>query len=58
MMNVIQYLEQNPALVTLLKEQKASLIGISAVEQKAILDAFNNEIDLEGGICLKLSCVR
>ncbi|MGG2056799.1 competence pheromone ComX [Lysinibacillus pakistanensis] len=50
MMNVIQYLEQNPALVTLLKEQKASLIGISAVEQKAILDAFNNEIDLEGGI--------
>ncbi len=26
MINMIQYLEQNPALVTLLKEKKASLI--------------------------------
>lgn len=33
MLNVIQYLEQNPSLVTLLKEQKASLIGVSSVEQ-------------------------
>ncbi|GEM_PF-4006320 len=35
-MNVIQYLEQNPSLVTLLKEQKkTSLIRISSVEQQA-----------------------
>ena len=47
MMNVIQYLEKNPDLVALLKTQKASLIGISSLEQKAILDAFNSEIELE-----------
>ncbi|MGE7913434.1 competence pheromone ComX [Lysinibacillus xylanilyticus] len=47
MMNVIQYLEQNPDLVAPLKTQKASLIGISSVEQKAILDAFSNGIELD-----------
>lgn len=40
MINVIQHLEKNHELVTLIKEQKASLIGISAMEQKAILDSF------------------
>ncbi|MDM5250612.1 competence pheromone ComX [Lysinibacillus sp. G4S2] len=50
MMHVIQYLEQNPSLVALVKDQKASLIGISSVEQKAILDAFNGVIDLESEI--------
>jgi len=47
MINVIQHLEKNPELVALLKEQKASLIGVSAMEQKAILEAFNSEIELE-----------
>jgi competence protein ComX len=46
MMNVIQYLEKNPHIVALLKTQKASLIGISSLEQKAILDAFSSEIEL------------
>jgi len=46
MMNVIQYLEKNPDLVALLKAQKASLIGVSSIEQKAILDAFSSEIEL------------
>ena len=50
MINVIQHLEKNPDLVTLLKEQKASLIGVSAMEQKAILESFNDEIELEGGV--------
>ncbi|MFJ6208995.1 competence pheromone ComX [Lysinibacillus sp. NPDC092081] len=50
MMNVIQYLEKNPNLVALLKAQKASLIGISSLEQKAILDAFNSEIELESEV--------
>ncbi|MEE3806025.1 MULTISPECIES: competence pheromone ComX [Lysinibacillus] len=50
MINVIQYLEQNPSLVTLLKEKKASLIGISALEQKAILDSFDEDICLESTI--------
>lgn len=47
MMNVIQYLEKNPDLVALLKAKKASLIGISSLEQKAILDAFSSEVELE-----------
>ncbi|MFF2796182.1 competence pheromone ComX [Lysinibacillus xylanilyticus] len=46
MMNVIQYLEKNPHIVALLKTQKVSLIGISPLEQKAILDAFSSEIEL------------
>ncbi|MGE7674689.1 competence pheromone ComX [Lysinibacillus sp. NPDC094403] len=47
MINVIQYLEKNPDLIAILKAQKASLIGISSVEQKAILDAFSSEIELK-----------
>lgn len=47
MINVVQYLENNPELVFLLKAQKASLIGVSPMEQKAILEAFNSEVELE-----------
>lgn len=50
MINVIQYLEQNPSLVALLKEQRASLIGISSIEQMAILDAFIDELNIESDI--------
>lgn len=50
MINMVQYLEQNPSLVTLLKEKKASLIGISALEQKAILDSFDEDVRLENGL--------
>ncbi|KPN95819.1 competence pheromone ComX [Lysinibacillus sp. ZYM-1] len=50
MINVIQYLEQNPSLVALLKEQKASLIGVSSVEQNAILEAFSGEMNVESDI--------
>lgn len=46
MINVIQYLEQNPSLVALLKEQRASLIGISSIEQVAILEAFIDEMQM------------
>jgi len=49
-MNTIQYLEQNPALVTLLKEKKASLIGMTELEQRAILDSFDEEVKLEFGV--------
>lgn len=52
MMNIIQYLEENPDQVALLKSQKASLIGISSIEQKAILDAFNSEVELENSVWL------
>lgn len=47
MINMIQYLEQNPSLVTLLKEKKASLIGVTDLEQKAILDSFDEELNVE-----------
>ncbi|MFB7157403.1 MULTISPECIES: competence pheromone ComX [unclassified Lysinibacillus] len=44
MINMIQYLEQNPSLVTLLKEKKASLFGVTELEQKAILESFDVEL--------------
>ncbi|MGG2055543.1 competence pheromone ComX [Lysinibacillus pakistanensis] len=47
MINMIQFLEQNPSVVSLLKENKASLIGITELEQKAILDSFNEELCIE-----------
>lgn len=50
MIKVIQYLEPKSVLVTLLKDQKASLIGMSFIGKKAILDALSGEIDLESDI--------
>ncbi|MGE7807936.1 competence pheromone ComX [Lysinibacillus capsici] len=50
MINMIQYLEQNPTLVTLLKEKKASLIGVTELEQKAILDSFEEKLGPEWGL--------
>ncbi|MGE7692779.1 competence pheromone ComX [Lysinibacillus sp. NPDC094177] len=47
MINTIQYLEQNPSIVTLLKEKKASLVGITELEEKAILDSFDEELRVE-----------
>jgi len=50
MINMVQYLEQNPSLVTLLKEKKASLVGVTELEQKAILDSFDEDVCLESTI--------
>ncbi|QDP99234.1 competence pheromone ComX [Lysinibacillus fusiformis] len=50
MINMIQFLEQNPSMVTLLKEKKASLVGVTALEQKAILDSFDEDVCLENGL--------
>ncbi|MFJ7888345.1 competence pheromone ComX [Lysinibacillus xylanilyticus] len=47
MINVIQYLEQNPSLITLLKEKKASLVGVTELELNAIITSFDEEIRLE-----------
>lgn len=47
MINVIQYLEQNPSLITLLKEKKASLVGVTELELKAIIETFDDEVRLE-----------
>jgi len=43
MINMIQYLEKNPSLLTLLKENKASLVGVTELEQKAIITSFDDE---------------
>lgn len=50
MIKMIQVLEQNPTLVELLREKKASLIGVSALEQKAILESFDEELCQESPI--------
>lgn len=50
MINMVQYLEQNPSLVALLKEKKASLVGVTELEQKAILDSFDEDVCLENGL--------
>ncbi|MGA3599155.1 competence pheromone ComX [Lysinibacillus agricola] len=50
MMNMIQFLEQNPSLVTLLKEKKASLVGVSELEQKAILESFDEDLCMKSRI--------
>ena len=47
MINMIQYLEKNSSLLTLLKENRASLVGVTELEQKAILDSFDEELCLE-----------
>lgn len=48
MSKFIQYLMENPNLVVLLKEKKISLVGVSAVEQQAIIEAFNQPIHFKG----------
>lgn len=50
MIKAIQFLEQNPSLVALLKDQKASLVGVTALEQKAILESFDEDVRLENGL--------
>ncbi|KOS60590.1 competence pheromone ComX [Lysinibacillus agricola] len=50
MINMIQFLEQNPSLVTLLKEKKASLVGVTELEQKAILESFDGDLRIGNGI--------
>jgi len=51
MINMIQYLVKNPSLVSLLKEKKASLVGVTELEQKAILESFD-EVQLGGDLRL------
>ena len=48
MRELIQYLIENPNLIVLLKEKKISLIGVSEVEQQAIIEAFNEPIYIGG----------
>ena len=40
--NVVDYLMQNPDVKEQVKEGKASLIGLTKMEQKAVLDVFES----------------
>lgn len=44
MIKIIQFLIATPSLVTLLKEDKLSLIGVTKLEQQAILEAFTEQV--------------
>lgn len=39
---VVEYLMQNPEVVEKVKEGKASLTGLSEMEQRAVLDVFES----------------
>lgn len=43
MQEIIRFLMNNVDVLTKVKEGKASLVGVSAEEQQAILDVFSNE---------------
>lgn len=47
MKKLIQYLLENPQMLTLLKDKKISLVGVSAIEQQAILDVFNQPLKVK-----------
>ena len=40
--NVVEYLMQNPDVKEKVKEGTASLIGLTEIEQKAVLDIFES----------------
>ncbi|GLC88725.1 competence pheromone ComX [Lysinibacillus piscis] len=50
MINVIQFLEKNPSVVTALKENKASLLGVTEQEQQAIVETFEGELNTKGSM--------
>lgn len=50
MISIIKFLEENPLLLTVLKEEKMSLIGVTYLEQVSILEAFEEELCLRSRI--------
>jgi competence protein ComX len=40
---VVQYLVQHPEVIDQVKAGKASLIGLSEIEQKVVLDVFSSK---------------
>lgn len=44
MAKIIRFLNENMYILELLKNGQASLIGVSEVEKKAILDAFDEKL--------------
>lgn len=50
MIKIIKFLEENPYMLTLLKEKKIALIGVTFLEQQSILEAFEEELCLKSRI--------
>lgn len=46
--NVVEYLIQNPDVKEKVKEGKASLVGLTKMEQKAVLDVFESTSSISG----------
>ncbi|MFJ7950996.1 competence pheromone ComX [Lysinibacillus sp. NPDC096418] len=49
MIKIVQLLEENPSLVELLRERKISLLGVTDLEQQAVLEAFDTNTNASGG---------
>lgn len=43
MLEIIQYLNKNKNILSLLKEGKASLLNVTALEQSLIIESFNRK---------------
>ncbi|WP_107942906.1 competence pheromone ComX [Metasolibacillus sp. FSL H7-0170] len=48
MMKMIQFLRDNMDIAKLLHEGKVSLVGVTAQEQEAIVEAFAEEVHADG----------
>lgn len=46
MIEIIHFLQENPEILQLLKDQKLSLVGVSAADVMAILEAFTEDFRL------------
>lgn len=46
MIKMIQFLQENVTILELLKEKKVSLVGVTAAETQALLEAFGEDINL------------
>ena len=44
MIKIIEFLQNNPMVLDLLKQEKISLVGVSAIESKAIVEAFEEDL--------------
>ena len=43
MLKIVQFLQENPYILNLLKENKVSLVGVNTNEQRALIEAFDEE---------------
>jgi competence protein ComX len=44
MIKMVQFLENNPNILELLKEKKVSLLGVTELETKSILESYEKDL--------------